>query len=269
VLAANGVETPHPAAATGVTPTPAVSHAILTWNRGRTDRAWPTASSSRRRTTRPRIGGFKYRVSSPDGGPADTDVTGWIQNRANAIVQGGRRGPSRRPCRRARRANHVVAYNYVTPFVADLGAVIDFDIIREKGIRIRRRPPRRRVPALLVARSGKHYGINITVVNPAVDPAFSFMSVDHDGKIRMDCSSPYAMASLVRLKDDFDIAWGCDPDSDRHGIVTPSSGLLNPNHYLAVAISYLLQNRPDWKPTAIVGKTLVSSSLIDKVVGWP
>ncbi len=259
VLAANGIVT-MVQAGNGVTPTPVISHAILTYNSGRTE-ALADGIIITPSHNPPSDGGFKY--NPPDGGPADTDVTGWIQKRANELIREGLTGVKRTSD--ALHAPTTHQYDYITPFVNDLGAVIDFDIIREKGIRIGIDPLGGASLPYWEPIAAK-YGLNITVVNQTLDPAFGFMSVDHDGKIRMDCSSPYAMASLVKLKDDFDIAWGCDPDSDRHGIVTPSSGLLNPNHYLAVAISYLLQNRPEWKPSCIVGKTLVSSSLIDKVV---
>lgn len=259
VLAANGVAT-RIQQGNGVTPTPVVSHAILTYNHGRTE-ALADGIIITPSHNPPSDGGFKY--NPPDGGPADTDVTGWIQNRANDLIREGLTAVKRTSEALTAPTTHL--YDFITPFVEDLGSVIDFDIIREKGIRIGVDPLGGASLPYWEPIAAK-YGLTLTVVNQQLDPTFAFMTVDHDGKIRMDCSSPYAMASLVRLKDDFDIAWGCDPDSDRHGIVTPSAGLLNPNHYLAVAISYLLQNRPDWKSTLIVGKTLVSSSLIDKVV---
>jgi phosphoglucomutase len=211
----------------------------------------------------PTDGGFKY--NPPNGGPADTDVTDWIQNRANELLRGGNKGVQRIDFGAALKASTTHAQDYVTAYVDDLANVIDLEAIRSAGVKIG-------VDPLGGAAVGywqpvvERYGIDITIVNPNVDPTFSFMTVDHDGKIRMDCSSPWAMAGLVQLKDRFDIAFGNDPDADRHGIVTPSSGLLNPNHYLAVAIRYLLTNRPQWPVSAVVGKTLVSSCLIDRVV---
>jgi len=254
VLSANGA-TAIIQANDGVTPTPVISHAILVHNEGRTegmaDGIIVTPSHNP-----PADGGFKY--NPPDGGPADTSVTNWIQDRANALLRAGNTG-----VRRAK-AN-AIEQDYIGPYVEDLAHVIDLEAIRASGLRIGIDP---------LGGSAVHYwepiaerfGLNITVVNKKVDPTFSFMTVDHDGKIRMDCSSPYAMASLVKLKDDFDIAFGNDPDADRHGIVTRSSGLMNPNYYLAVAIQYLIRNRPEWSAGAVIGKTLVSSGLIDRVV---
>jgi phosphoglucomutase len=241
--------------ASGVTPTPVISRAILVYNQGRAsglaDGIVVTPSHNP-----PADGGFKY--NPPDGGPADTSVTNAIQDRANALLRGGNSAVKRA-------AAAPLEQDFIEPYVADLANVIDLDIIRSAGLRIGIDP---------LGGAAVHYweplaakfGLNITVVNKVIDPTFSFMTVDHDGKIRMDCSSPYAMASLVKLKDDFDIAFGNDPDADRHGIVTRSAGLLNPNYYLAVAIQYLLGNRPEWPAEAVVGKTLVSSSLIDRVV---
>jgi phosphoglucomutase len=260
VLAANGVET-QIQAADGFTPTPVVSHAILTYNDGRTsglaDGIVITPSHNP-----PSDGGFKY--NPPDGGPADTDVTGWIQNRANEILDGNGE-VARMPYESAIRAGTTHEVDLLTPYVEDLGNVIDMDALRGANLRIGVDPLGGASVAYWEPIAHK-YGLSLDVVNRKVDPQFAFMTVDHDGKIRMDCSSPYAMASLVRLKDDFDIAWGNDPDADRHGIVTRSAGLMNPNHYLAVAIRYLLANRPDWPKEAVVGKTLVSSLIIDRVV---
>jgi len=261
VLAANGVETLLQAG-DGYTPTPAVSRAILVYNRGRAqglaDGILITPSHNP-----PADGGFKY--NPPNGGPADTDVTGWIQNRANALLREGNRGVRRVPWERARKAATTHEQDFVAPYVDDLEAVLDLEAVRAAGLRVG-------VDPLGGASVGywepisRRYRLHLTVVNPKVDGTFGFMTVDHDGKIRMDCSSPWAMAGLVGLKDQFDVAFGNDPDADRHGIVTRSMGLLNPNHYLAVAIRYLLTHRPQWPASAMVGKTLVSSSLIDRVV---
>lgn len=243
------------------TPTPVISHAILTWNRGRTadlaDGVVITPSHNP-----PTDGGFKY--NPPEGGPADTGTTKVIQDRANELLRDGLTGVKRLSLRRAMAGGSVEEYDYVTPYVASLGQVIDMEAIAAAGLHIGVDP---------MGGAGVHYwepiaeryGLRLEVVNPYVDPTFGFMTIDHDGKIRMDCSSPHAMASLIRLKDDFDIAFGNDPDYDRHGIVTRSAGLMNPNHYLAVAIWYLFQNRPAWRADAAVGKTLVSSSMIDRV----
>jgi phosphoglucomutase len=261
VLAANGVET-FIQQRDGVTPTPSVSHAILTYNRGRTaglaDGIVITPSHNP-----PEDGGFKYNPTN--GGPADTDITGWVQNRANEILRGGNKDVKRLTYEAALRASNTHHFDFITPYLATLGEVIDMAAIKSAGVRIGVDP--------LGGASlpywepiAQRYGLNLTLVNEQVDPRFSFMTVDHDGKIRMDCSSPYAMAGLVGLKDKFSVAFGNDPDADRHGIVTPSSGLLNPNHYLAVAIRYLLTHRPNWKATSAIGKTLVSSSIIDRVV---
>ncbi len=261
VLAANGVETMIQANE-GFTPTPVVSHAILCYNRGRheglADGIVITPSHNP-----PRDGGFKY--NPPHGGPADTHVTGWIQERANALLSAGNRGIKRVPYESAAKAPTTHSHDFILPYVKDLANVIDIDRIRSAGVRMGADPLGG--AAVHYWEPIRHlYGLNITVVNPTVDPRFSFMTVDHDGKIRMDCSSPYAMARLVGLKDRFEIAFGNDTDADRHGIVTRSMGLLNPNHYLAVAIYYLLTHRPTWPRTAAVGKTLVSSVLIDRVV---
>jgi phosphoglucomutase len=260
VLAANGVETLIQAN-DGFTPTPAVSHAVLSYNRGRTtglaDGVLVTPSHNP-----PEDGGFKY--NPPNGGPADTDVTNWIQTRANALLADGCRGVRRISFEAARKASTTRVLDIAEGYINDLGAVVDLDVIRDARVRIGVDP---------LGGASVHYwpviaerwGLDLDVVNPAVDPRFAFMTVDHDGKIRMDCSSAFAMQKLVGLKDRYDIAFGNDPDADRHGIVSPSLGLLNPNHYLAVAISYLFTHRPKWKASARIGKTLVSSGLIDRV----
>jgi phosphoglucomutase len=261
VLAANGVET-FIQRDDGFTPTPVISHSILGYNRRRSDALGDGIVVTPSHNP-PTDGGFKY--NPPNGGPADTDVTDWIQNRANELLRGGNKGVKRIDFGAALKASTTHAEDFVAAYVEDLGNVIDLEAIRSAGVKIG-------VDPLGGAAVGywqpvvERYGIDITIVNPNVDPTFAFMTVDHDGKIRMDCSSPWAMAGLVQLKDRFDIAFGNDPDADRHGIVTPSAGLLNPNHYLAVAIRYLLTNRPQWPVSAVVGKTLVSSCLIDRVV---
>ncbi|MGD1070080.1 MAG: phosphoglucomutase (alpha-D-glucose-1,6-bisphosphate-dependent) [Bryobacteraceae bacterium] len=261
VLASNGIDTiiqEHG----GFTPTPVISHAILVYNRGRkqglADGIVITPSHNP-----PSDGGFKY--NPPDGGPADTDVTTWIQNRANDLLRNGNRDVKRIPFASAIQAATTHQRDYVPGYVDDLGNVIDMDAIRAAGLNIGVDPLGGAAVAYWEP-IAERYGLKIKVVNPNVDPRFAFMTVDHDGKIRMDCSSPYAMASLVKLKDDFDIAWGNDTDADRHGIVTKSAGLMNPNHYLSVAIEYLLGHRPAWPADAVVGKTLVSSGMIDRVV---
>ena len=261
VLAANGVLT-HLQANDGYTPTPVISRAILTFNAAnKTTQADGIVITPSHNP--PQDGGIKY--NPPHGGPADTDVTGWIEQRANALMADGNRGVKRLPYAQALNAPTTKAVDLMTPYIADLGKVIDMEAIRKANLRIGVDPLGGAAVAYWQP-IAELYGLNIEVVNPQVDPAFGFMTLDHDGKIRMDCSSPYAMASLVALKDRFDIAWGNDADVDRHGIVTPSIGLLNPNHYLAVAIQYLLSHRPAWPVSAAVGKTLVSSSLIDRVV---
>ncbi len=262
VLAANGVET-FIQQDDGFTPTPSISHAILTYNRGRTsglaDGIVITPSHNP-----PSDGGFKY--NPPNGGPADTDITGWVQNRANELLRGGNKDVKRLAYESALKASNTHQHDFITPYVATLGEVIDMEAIRKAGVRIGIDPlGGASLPYWQPIK--ERYGLDITVVNTKIDPQFGFMTLDHDGKIRMDCSSPYAMASLVGLKDKFNVAFGCDPDADRHGIVTPSAGLLNPNHYLAVAINYLLTHRPQWNKNSAVGKTLVSSSIIDRVVG--
>ena len=261
VLAANGVET-FIQRDDGFTPTPVISHSILGYNHGRSDALGDGIVVTPSHNP-PTDGGFKY--NPPNGGPADTDVTDWIQNRANELLRSGNKGIKRIDFGAALKASTTHAEDFVTTYVEDLSNVIDLEAIRSAGVKIG-------VDPLGGAAVGywqpvvERYGIDLTIVNPNVDPTFAFMTVDHDGKIRMDCSSPWAMAGLVQLKDRFDIAFGNDPDADRHGIVTPSAGLLNPNHYLAVAIRYLLTNRPQWPVSAVVGKTLVSSCLIDRVV---
>jgi len=247
------------------TPTPVISHAILTHNRqvrgarGRADGVVITPSHNP-----PEDGGIKY--NPPHGGPADTVATQAIQDRANEIIAKGLKGVRRMPFERAIRSGCISPYDYVSPYVRDLGNIIDMEIIKDSDLKIG-------VDPLGGAAIGfwspiaEQYGLNLEVVNDVVDPTFAFMTVDKDGKIRMDCSSPYAMASLIQLKDRFDIAFGNDTDVDRHGIVTKGSGLMNPNHYLSAAISYLFQNRPGWRPEAAVGKTLVSTSMIDRVAG--
>jgi phosphoglucomutase len=260
VLAANGVDVML-AQNDEYTPTPAVSHAILCYNRGRqsglADGIVITPSHNP-----PDAGGFKY--NPPNGGPADIDVTGWIQARANELLAASLRGIARMTLEQALRSPTTHRHDYLGSYVADLGNVIDMDVIRAAGIRMGVDP---------LGGAGVHYWapiaerfkLDLTVVSDVVDPTFSFMSVDWDGKIRMDPSSPYAMQRLIDLKDRFDIAFGCDTDHDRHGIVTRSSGLLPPNHYLSVAIYYLFQNRPQWRPDAAVGKTVVSTQMIDRV----
>jgi len=261
VLAANAVEV-FIQRDNGVTPTPVISHAILVHNRGRRARLGDGIVVTPSHNP-PADGGFKY--NPPHGGPADTDVTGWVQDRANALLRGANKEVKRTPYAAAVAASTTHQTDFTIPYVRDLATAIDMDVIRSAGLKIGV-DPLGGAAAGYWGPVGEEFGLNITVVNPKLDPTFRFMTLDHDGKIRMDCSSPYAMAGLVRLKDRFDIAFGNDPDSDRHGIVTRSAGLMNPNHYLAVAIGYLLTHRPQWPPTAAVGKTLVSSSVIDRVV---
>ncbi|MCX6082596.1 MAG: phosphoglucomutase (alpha-D-glucose-1,6-bisphosphate-dependent) [Chloroflexi bacterium] len=260
VFAANGLEIFIPSGQI-YTPTPVVSHAILTWNKGRknnlADGIVITPSHNP-----PADGGFKY--NPPNGGPAGPEITNSIQSRANEILRSGLKLVKRIPLSQAMRASTTHLHDFANPYIHDLKNVIDIEKIASSGIRIGVDPMGGAAVGYwdIIA---DFYKLNITVVNEAVDPAFTFMSVDHDGKIRMDCSSPYAMAGLIRIKDDYDIAFGNDPDTDRHGIVTPTAGLMNPNHYLAVAISYLFQNRSEWSRHARIGKTLVSSSMIDRV----
>src|SRR5512135_147489 len=260
VLAANGVETVVQRD-DGATPTPVISRAILVRNRGRQDHLADGIVITPSHNP-PADGGFKY--NPPNGGPADTDITSWIQDRANALLLTGNAEVKRLPFGQALKATTTRQIDFVFPYVNDLASVIDTAAIRAAGLKLGVDP--------LGGAAGHYwgpiaetYGLDITVTNPAVDPTFRFMTLDHDGKIRMDCSSPYAMASLVKLKDSFDVAFGNDPDSDRHGIVTRSAGLMNPNHYLAAAIFYLFTHRSGWRPDAAVGKTIVSSSMIDRV----
>jgi phosphoglucomutase len=261
VLAANGVETmlDHHGS---YTPTPVISHAILTHNHGRkTGLADGIVISPSHNP--PDEGGFKY--NPPNGGPADVDVTGWIEKEANAFLVAKLAGIRRMPYDRARRAACIRAHDYITPYVADLTHVVDMDAIRAAGVRIGIDPLGGAAEPYwqpIIER----YHIAATVVNEAIDPTFRFMTVDWDGKVRMDCSSPYAMTRLVALRDKFDIAFANDTDSDRHGIVCPSGGLMNPNYYLAAAIAYLSANRPAWQHAGAVGKTVVSSGMIDRVV---
>jgi len=261
VLAANNVET-FIQSDDGVTPTPVISRAIIVHNRGRktglADGIVVTPSHNP-----PEDGGFKYNPTN--GGPADTDATHWVQDRANELLRGDNAGVKRVPFATALKAPTTHAQDFILPYVNDLRNVVDMDGIRAAGLKLGVDPlGGAALPYWEPINS--IYKLNVTVVNPKLDPTFSFMTVDHDGQIRMDCSSPYAMASLVSLKDQFRVAFANDPDSDRHGIVTPSAGLMNPNHYLAVAIGYLLTHRPRWSANAAVGKTLVSSSMIDRVV---
>ena len=261
VLAANGVTTVIQKD-DGFTPTPSVSHAILLYNRGRVDQLADGIVITPSHNP-PEDGGFKY--NPPNGGPADTDVTGWVQNRANELLRAGNKDVKRVSYTVALQSATTREEDLILPYVDDLKNVIDMDAIRAAGLKLAVDP---------LGGAAVHYWepinatyhVDIKVVNPNVDPTFSFMTVDHDGRIRMDCSSPYAMASLVGLKDQYRVAFANDPDSDRHGIVTPSAGLMNPNHYLAVAIRYLLTHRPLWPTQAAVGKTLVSSGIIDRVV---
>ncbi|HRW46924.1 MAG TPA: phosphoglucomutase, partial [Caldilinea sp.] len=260
VLAANDIELVIQADH-GYTPTPVISHAILTYNRNRhahmADGIVITPSHNP-----PDDGGFKY--NPPSGGPADTSITKWIEARANELLRGGLREVKRLTWGEAKTAASTHEYDFVRDYVDDLKDVLDMEAIAGAGLRIGV-DPMGGASVAFWAPIAETYGLNLEVVNDTFDPAFGFMSVDHDGKIRMDCSSPYAMARLIELGDRFDIAFGNDPDVDRHGIVTRSSGLMNPNHYLAVAINYLFQHRPGWRKDAAVGKTLVSSSMIDRV----
>ncbi len=261
VLAANGVDVMIDDRG-GYTPTPVISHAILTYNRdqarGAADGIVVTPSHNP-----PEDGGFKY--NPPNGGPADTNATGWIQDRANALLADGLAGVRRIPLERARRASTTHPHDYMDAYVGDLGDVVDMDVLRGADIKLGV-DPLGGAGVHYWAMIGERYKLPLTITSDAVDPTFSFMTVDYDGKIRMDCSSPYAMQRLIALRDRFDVAWACDTDHDRHGIVARSVGLLNPNHYLAVAISYLFTHRVGWSSEAGIGKTLVSSSMIDRVV---
>jgi phosphoglucomutase len=259
VLAANEVECMVDTEL-GYTPTPTLSHAILTHNRGASHAADGIVITPSHNP--PEDGGFKY--NPPHGGPADTTATQWIQDRANAILAGGLTDVRRVSYMRALKADTTHRHDYVSEFVNDLNSVIDLDAIRGAGLNLCADP----LGGAGVAywpRIAEKYGLKLTIRDIHPDPTFRFMRLDWDGRIRMDCSSPYAMAGLIELKDRFDLAFACDTDHDRHGIVTRSAGLLNPNHYLAVAISYLFSHRPQWRATAGVGKTLVSSSMIDRV----
>jgi len=261
VLAANHIETVIQQD-DGVTPTPVISRIILVYNRARrehfADGIVITPSHNP-----PRDGGFKY--NPPNGGPADTDVTGWIQNRANDLLRGGNKEVQRVPYESAIKAGTTHQKDFVLPYVNDLRNVVNTEEIRAANLNLAV-DPLGGASQPYWAPINSVYGLNVVVTNPVIDPTFSFMTVDHDGEIRMDCSSPYAMARLVSLKDKYRLAFANDTDADRHGIVSPSAGLMNPNHYLAVAIGYLLTHRPQWSHNVIVGKTLVSSSLIDLVV---
>src|SRR5579862_6195379 len=261
VLAANGVETIIQEN-DGVTPTPVISRAILVHNRGRKDHFADGIVITPSHNP-PEDGGFKY--NPPNGGPADTEVTAWVQNRANELLRAGNAGVKRVLFEKAIRAATTRQEDFVLPYVRDLSNVVDIDAIRGAHLKLGVDPlGGASLPYWDPINST--YGLNVEVVNRIIDPTFSFMTVDHDGKIRMDCSSPYAMARLVGLKDQYQVAFGNDTDADRHGIVTPVAGLMNPNHYLAVAIRYLVTHRPQWGQTAAVGKTVVSSSMIDRVV---
>jgi len=260
VLAANEVEVMI-AKGDEYTPTPALSHAILTYNRGRTD-ALADGIVITPSHNPPDSGGFKY--NPPNGGPADTQITGWVQNEANRLLAANLDGVRRVTLARARGASTTHEHDYLNTYVSDLANVIDMDAIRGASIRMGVDPLGGAGVHYWAAIAGK-YQLNLTVVNDAVDATFRFMSVDWDGKIRMDPSSAYAMNSLIGLKDRFDIAFACDTDHDRHGIVTRSAGLLPPNHYLAVSIDYLFRNRPGWRADAGIGKTVVSSQIIDHV----
>ena len=260
VLVANGVDVmidQHD----GYTPTPVISHAILTYNKNR-DSGFADGIVITPSHNPPEDGGFKY--NPPNGGPADTGVTSWIERTANALLETGLTGVSRMPCERARKSPLVHRHDFISPYVADLANVVDMDVIRASGVKIGIDP---------LGGASVHfwrpiidrYGIDATIVNEAVDPTFRFMTVDWDGKIRMDCSSPDAMAGLIAMRDKFDVAFANDTDADRHGIVTRSGGLMNPNHYLATAILYLFGNRPGWADGSGIGKTIVSSGIIDRV----
>jgi len=260
VFAANGVEIMIDERG-GYTPTPVISHAILTYNKGRAsglaDGVVITPSHNP-----PEDGGYKY--NPPHGGPADTDVTGKVEKAANAYMEAAMKGVTRMPYERARKAASTHLHDYIRPYIADLGNAVDMALIKSSGVKIGIDPLGGAAvhywqPLI------EHYGINATIVNEAVDPTFRFMTADWDGKIRMDCSSPFAMASLIQMRDRFDVAFANDTDADRHGIVTRSNGLMNPNHYLAAAISYLFENRPQWRGDSAVGKTIVSSAIIDRV----
>jgi phosphoglucomutase len=260
VFSANGVEVMVDAA-DGYTPTPVISHAILTYNKGR-DSGFADGVVITPSHNPPEDGGFKY--NPPNGGPADTDITAGIERAANGFLEDDLRGVKRIPYDRARKSACVRRYDFITPYVADLANVLDLEAIRSAGVKIGIDPlggagVRYWQPII------ERYRLDATIVSDAVDPTFRFMTVDWDGKIRMDCSSPYAMARLIGMRDRFDVAFANDTDADRHGIVTRSNGLMNPNHFLAAAIAYLFENRPHWRGDSAVGKTIVSSAIIDRV----
>ena len=265
VFAANGVETLIDSRGS-FTPTPAISHAILRHNLGKSesDAARADGVVVTPSHNPPMDGGFKY--NPPDGGPAGTEITGWIQDAANSYLQNDLAGVQRTPIAMATASDHVHLYDYMDTYISDLPNVVDLDAIRAAGIRIGADPLGGAAVEYWGA-IGEAHDLNLTVVNPAVDPTWRFMTLDWDGKIRMDCSSPNAMASLIDQATQYDIATGNDADSDRHGIVTPDAGLMNPNHFLSVAIDYLYRNRDGWPQAAGVGKTVVSSSMIDRIVG--
>jgi phosphoglucomutase len=260
VLAANGVEV-LVAANDAFTPTPAVSHAILVHNRGRVD-ALADGIVVTPPHNPPEDGGFKYNPAN--GGPADKDITDWIGARANALIADALRGVKRMPYERARQAPTTREHDFVSRYIEDLTSVIDIDVIRQAKLRIGV-DPLGGAGVHYWGRIAERYRFELTVVNDAVDPTFRFMTLDWDGRIRMDPSSPYAMQRMLAIKDRFDIAFACDTDHDRHGIVTPAAGLMPPNHYLAASIDYLFRNRPQWRSDAAVGKTIVSSAIIDRV----
>jgi len=260
VLAANGVETLISAGGE-FTPTPAISHAILVHNRGRNSRLADGIVVTPSHNP-PSDGGFKYNPTN--GGPADTTITNWIEARANALLEAGLQGVRRMPFEQARRAATTREHDFVSGYVADLGSVLDLEAVRASGIRLGV-DPLGGAGVHYWARIGDHYGLNLEVVSEQVDPTFRFMTLDWDGRIRMDPSSAWAMQRLLAIKDRYDIAFGCDTDHDRHGIVTPSVGLMPTNHYLSVAIDYLYRERQGWSPQAAVGKTVVSSAMIDRV----
>jgi phosphoglucomutase len=260
VFAANGVDIMIDDRG-GYTPTPAISHAILTYNKGRASGLADGVVISPSHNP-PEDGGYKY--NPPHGGPADTDVTARIEKAANAYLKADMKGVKRLVYERARKAPTTHLHDYIRPYVADLGNIVDMALVKSSGVKIGIDPLGGAAvhywqPII------EHYGINASVVNDVVDPAFGFMTADWDGKIRMDCSSPYAMASLIRMRDRFDVAFANDTDADRHGIVTRSGGLMNPNHFLAAAIAYLFEHRPQWGASAAIGKTIVSSSIINRV----
>jgi phosphoglucomutase len=260
VLAANDVEI-RIDSRDGYTPTPALSHAILAYNRGRTDGLADGIVVTPSHNP-PTDGGFKY--NPPDGGPASSEATGWIQDRANEIIANGMASVRRIPLKTALAQDSTGTYDFLDAYARDLPNVLNLDAVRDAGLKLGADPMGGAAVAYYSYIAEMH-GLDLTTVNPKVDPTWRFMTLDWDGKIRMDCSSPFAMASLVALKDSYRVAFGNDADADRHGIVTPGAGLMNPNHYLAVAIQYLYANRPGWRADAAVGKTLVSSSMIDRV----